>query len=163
MKPAILVAAGLLVSGCAAKGKLYPQHAGVLGVPDSTARVVVYRTRASKQFGVRDAAIKVDGNEVGSCSYAGYAIFDVPPGAHVLATDVWDAPGKCEISVVLSGGHRYFYQVQPRTAAMGAAMIGGVVGAAIESARKQCGGAFAIDSVDEDQALAELKDLRESR
>ena len=95
-----------------------------------------------------------------------------------MAVEMWDAPGRCRLSIEVLGGETYFYEISPRPAnymadllgslagVIGGPLAGGVggfVGMGAESSGKECGGAFKIVEVDESVALRKLNDLRRSK
>ena len=109
----------------------------------------------------------------------GFLTFDVLPGEHVLRVDLWDSPGVCNLSIHVTRGDIYFYEVVARPENWLAGLVGVLAAAtpsagatagpiastaamSAESAGKACGGAFSIVPVDEDPALARLVRLRSS-
>jgi hypothetical protein len=150
-----------LVSGCAATGQKYSEKLNATNVQTaSSARLVVLRTRESSQYSARSVSVKVDGQSVGSCDYAGFNIFDVSVGKHSLIVDMWDSPGTCELPIDLAGGNEYFFEIKPRSGNLVGMLLGGIIGAAIETSGKQCGGAFAVEPISKDLAVPKLADLR---
>lgn len=112
------------------------------------------------QYSGRASAIKLDANSLGSCEYGGFSAFDVAPGKHVLTVDMWDSPGTCDLQIEVTAGNRYFFQIRPRSANLTGALVGGLIGMAVESYGLQCGGAFSVHLVPEEYATAKLADLR---
>jgi hypothetical protein len=152
--------------------------AGLPEVPPHSTRFTVYRTAASMQFSGRAATVRIDGKEFGSCEFAGYQVFHVRAGPHVLAVNMWDAPGSCSLSIDVLGGEDYFFEIAPRQESLVAMTLGTVIGAlggglgpafapavvmGAESSGRKCGGAFSIAVVDEAAARRALADLRQSR
>jgi hypothetical protein len=169
----------ITLAACAATGPRYSEHVGALAdVPPKSTRLTVFRTTESTQYSGRSVTVRIDGRERGGCDFGGFQTFDVSAGPHILAVDMWDAPGRCRLSIEVLGGETYFYEISPRPANFGADFLGGLVGliggplagwagsfAAMdaESSGKECGGAFSIVEVDEGVALRKLNDLRRSK
>lgn len=151
----------IALTGCAASGAQYHDHMRSLAPPaPEAARLVLYRTGESSMASARGARVKIDEVEAGSVEYKGCKVFDVAAGHHVLAIDIWDAPGSCRLAVMAGGGEQRYFEILPRQSAMMAGMLGGIVGAAIESGGKECGGTFEIGEVSPataEQALPVLK------
>jgi len=140
--------------------------------------MTVFRTADSTQYSGRSATVRVDGKEVGGCDHAGYQIFYVKAGPHVLTVEMWDAPGHCSLSTNVLGGEEYFYEILPRSENLMAGYLGTLIGAlggsaalagapfavmGAESAGKQCGGAFSIVAVEENSGRRKVMDLRLSK
>lgn len=173
---AAIVAAGL-VGACAARGPSFTEASEeIAAAPEDVARIVFFRTRDSALYIARKATITVDGQKAGATAYGGFHYVDVSEGAHQLRADMWDAPGRCELTLVTSAGQTYYFQVDPRTESFGAfsvagfaadvvssgvvsGLAGGLVGSAAESYGKKCGGAFRLYPVDEQTSLSKLRDL----
>jgi hypothetical protein len=176
--PIVALLVGLL-AGCAATGPRYAETVATLpDIPRHSTRLTVFRTAESGQYSGRSATLRIDGRESGSCDFAGYQVFDVRAGPHVLAVNMWDAPGSCSLSVDVLGGEDYFFEISPRQESLVALTLGTVIGAiggrlgpevapaaimGAESSGKGCGGAFSIAVVDEGAARRKLADLRLSR
>jgi hypothetical protein len=177
----LLFVLAMALGGCAATGPEYPEQAAIANTAASqSARLTVFRTAESLQYSGRSATVGIDGKDAGGCEYAGFSMFDVPAGSHVLTVSMWDAPGTCQLQVEVLSGATYFFEITPRTGNLVAglpgllvsgfgvlgALVGGVAmiaGMAAESSGKICGGAFAIESVDENAALSKLATLRQSK
>lgn len=173
----VLVAATIIV-GCAARGSEYRTiSAEVSKAPDDSARIVFFRTRDSALYIARKARISVDGEKIGGTPYGGFHYVDVAPGPHRLRADMWDAPGRCELTLVTSPGQTYYFQVDARSESFGAfsaagfaadlvsggivaGVAGGLAGSAIESYGKTCGGAFNLYPVDPETASIKLRQLK---
>lgn len=156
-----IIGLAFTLSACAATGQLYREHDPTSpALSLDTARLIVFRTRDSSQYCARAASVKIDGNIAGNCDYAGFNVFEVTAGKHVLTVDVWDSPGKCDLPIDVSGGNTYFYEIQPRTGNLTAGLVGGLIGMAIESSGKQCGGTFSVAPIEQSAALLKLEDLR---
>jgi hypothetical protein len=139
-----------LLSACSASGPKYSDDQGAQPTaPADEARIVVFR-RGETEGSARSVALHIDGTFLGKCDYKGYNVFEVSPGQHVLTVGLWDAPGSCKLPVTVEAGTSYYYRLKPRDASLIAGMVGGVIGMAIESAGKQCGGAFSIEPVEQD-------------
>jgi hypothetical protein len=168
----------LLLTACAGTGPAYVEHLAALPpIAPHSSRLTVFRTSGNLQYSGRAASVNVDGRELGSCAYSSFQTFYVSAGPHVLAAEMWDAPGSCRVTVNLIGGEDYFYEITPRAenylSALAGMLIGGMAGATAatgagfaamgaESAGKACGGAFSIVAVDENVARDRLKALRMS-
>ena len=147
-------------------------------VPPNTTRLTVFRTAESTQYSGRSVTVRIDGRERGGCELGGFQTFDVSAGPHVLVEEMWDAPGRCRLSIEVLGGETYYYEISPRPANFGASILGGLVGViggplaggvgsfasmGAESSGKECGGAFTIVEIDESVALRKLSELRRSK
>jgi hypothetical protein len=161
----------IALAGCAAAGPRYADHVGMFPeVPPHLTRLTVFRTAESTEYSGRSTTVGIDGVDRGDCEFAGYQTFHVPPGPHVLAVGMWDAPGSCSLSIDTLGGEEYFYEISPRTESSVAYLLGSMIGAiapfavmGAESAGQKCGGAFSIVEVDETIARRKLGDLRLSK
>lgn len=154
----------LAVSGCAATGTTYQDYVGTMDhAGGNKARLYVFRTHEHSQYSGRSASVKIDGTSVGSCDYAGFVPIDTDTGKHILSVDMWDSPGHCDLTVEAVSGQTYYFEVKPRTGNLISGMFGGLVGMGAESAGKQCGGAFSVEAVEKNNALAKLKELRLSK
>lgn len=157
----VLVTACVALSGCAASGAVYREQVAKSTPPaPNQARVTVYRTGESSQYSGRDARISLNGKPTIDVAYKGFNIVDVESGSHTLSVDIWDSPGSCALSVMLEANKDFFYEIKPRSANLVSFLLGGVVGAAIESSGKQCGGAFALIPVEKNLALPALLPLK---
>lgn len=150
----------MILVGCAATGPKYSENVQTRTKSPDTARVTIYRTGDHMQYSARAVRLTLDKKVIGNVDYKGYNIFDVKDGQHMLTADMWDAPGKCEVALMLQADTEYFFQVQPRTESLMSGLVGGVLGMAIESGGKECGGAFAITPIDKEIALNALQPLR---
>jgi hypothetical protein len=176
----VLALTGLL-SACAGGGVGYAEFAaGAPAVATDSIRLVVFRAADTPQYSVRSASIRLDDADVGGLAPGAYKAFTVAPGVHRLLVDMWDVPGRCELSVEVGGGSEHFFEVSPRGAnavatlpmllipinsfagwlTSGAVMMGGQTA---ESAGKQCGGAFSIVELERPAAIAKLSTLRASK
>jgi len=167
----------IALAGCAATGPRYADHIGTFpGIPPHLTRLTVFRTAESTQYSARAATVRIDGGNRGGCEFAGFQTFHVPAGPHVLAAEMWDAPGSCSLSIDTLGGEEYFFEISPRTESWVASLVGSILGGGsmtgaiapfavmgAESAGSKCGGAFSIVEVDESIARRKLGDLRLSR
>jgi hypothetical protein len=174
------VTASLSLAGCATGPRYVASSAAAAEVPDGMGRVTVYRPDSTLQYALRGMRLDYDGERAASLPHGSFVVMHVPAGAHVLRADLWDAPGECELNVVVPDGASVYVRAAPRAenfaasvpglalasapgasaatiAAGGAAMVGGM---AAESAGRKCGGAFALRVVDPKVALPELPDLR---
>lgn len=155
-----LISLTIIMVGCAATGPMYSESVANRTKSPDTAQVTIYRTGDHMQYSARAVRLTLDKNVIGNVDYKGYNIFDVKDGQHILMADMWDAPGKCDVALMLEPATEYYFQVQPRTESLMSGLVGGVLGMAIESGGKECGGAFAITPVAKETALNELQPLR---
>jgi hypothetical protein len=159
----ILVAVAFF-SGCAATGPKYTEQLSHLPVvKENSARIFVFRTGEFAQYSARAASVKLDGTSIGKCEYKGFNIFDVPASTHTLTVDMWDSPGSCSLKIEVDQHNEYYFEIKPRSGNLMGALFGGLVGAAAESAGKECGGAFMIEPVTPDIAKTKLIDLSLSK
>ena len=116
MKHVVLLVVALL-SACAAGGPRYAeQSSGAPSVPDQQSRLVVLRQSSTPQYSVREARLELDRVPVGSVLPAGFRVFDVAPGSHTIVVDMWDAPGRCELTFEITGESTQYFEVAPRIA-----------------------------------------------
>lgn len=162
MKSSIIVVLfSLFLAGCAATGATYTEHlATSTSASAANARLVVFRTRDSVQYSARTASLKIDGSPVAGCDYAGFNVFDIKPGKHVVTVDMAASPGTCNLPIDVVAGKNYYLEIKPRTGSLMGTLAGGLIGAAVESSGKECGGAFSAEPVSEDVATPKLKDLK---
>ncbi|HSI96591.1 MAG: hypothetical protein ACAH09_06600 [Methylophilaceae bacterium] len=150
----------ITIVGCAATGPMYSEEAANRPKSPETAQVTIYRTGDHVQYSARAVRLTLDKNVIGNVDYKGFNIFDVEAGQHTLTADMWDAPGKCDVVLNLLPATEYYLQVLPRSGSLASGLVGGVLGMAIESGGKECGGAFAITPVAKETALNALQPLR---
>lgn len=156
----LLLFVAAAVTGCAATGHTYAEdHATRTGLSPGNSRLTILRGDHF-QYSGRSVRIGLDGTTIGGVDYKGFNVFDVSSGRHVLAADMWDAPGKCEAALDLKPAHVYYFEVVPREESLYSGLAFGVLGMAAESAGKQCGGAFGIIPVPEGTAVRALQRLR---
>ena len=161
MKKLIMMAITLIISGCAASGASYESLKEKTETsPDENARIVFYRTKESSLYIGRKAPVDVDDKKTGACAYGGYFYRELPPGKYALKTEIWDMPGECELTLDASAGDIYYFKVDPRSESFTAFMIGGVIGNAVESSGKKCGGAFKLYPASEEVAQKEMMGLK---
>jgi hypothetical protein len=130
-------------------------------------------------YSARSARISIDGETAGGCKPGGYLHRDLSPGEHRLATDMWDAPGQCEVVLNVEPGRIYYFRVDPRAesflsfagplaagellgSSLPVATGAGIGSMAAESYGRDCGGAFRLYPVGEPSAVADLQRLRRS-
>jgi hypothetical protein len=153
----------IAIAGCAATGPTYSESTAKRPQSLEAARVTIYRTGDHMQYSGRAVRLTLDKNVIGNVDYKGFNIFDIAAGEHTLTADIWDAPGKCNIALNLKPATEYYFQVLPRSESLLSGMVGGVLGMAIESGGKECGGAFAISPVEKEFAITALQPLRMSK
>ena len=169
-----------LLSACAAIGPRYAdQIAATSPVAEQHARIVVFRQRSTPQYSIREARLELDRAAAGGVMPLGFRVFDVPAGAHTIVADMWDAPGRCELTIQVEAGATAYVEVAPRFEALLASApsmtapptpMGSFIGLALmltgmaaESSGKSCGGAFSLMAVDEAPVLPTLAELRSSQ
>jgi len=87
-------------------------------------------------------------------------LIDSTPGAHELTADLPDVPGACRISVQADINKVSYFRIAHRSDSLGAGLFLGFLGQALESAGKQCGGAYALAPVEPEVGAAEVQRLR---
>jgi len=144
----------MFLIGCAtpASGPLYSDFKSAQTNHLEQANVTVFRQHFDRTAKARSARIKIDGAKSGGVDIDGFISFTVAPGQHTLSSDLPDHPGSCDLPVDLIAGNEYFYEVSIRGNAIGPALVFGLLGAAVESSGKKCGGLFAIRPVDKSYA-----------
>ena len=155
-----IILAVVFFAGCAATGPKYMEQVSQLPVvKENSARLFVFRTGEFAQYSGRAASVKLDGTTIGKCEYKGFNVFNIPASSHTLAVDMWDSPGSCLLKIEVEPRNEYYFEIKPRSGNLMGALFGGLVGAAAESAGKECGGAFMIEPVKPDIAKTKLGDL----
>jgi hypothetical protein len=178
MRKLSIAIVAMSLSACAANGLPYPEHPASALVPDGVAKVTIFRANDTLLYSARTARLVIDGEREGRLATGGFRTFTVPPGSHVFTVKMWDTPGTCELTADIQPDVEYFYEVTPRVtsyaASMPAALVGtspaGVLfgaglssaGHSVESAGKDCGGAFSIVPVAPANALPRVAALRAS-
>lgn len=169
-----------LLSGCATGVRYSEDLSAHVALPPELARITILRTRENAQYVIRSAPLRLDGKSIGDLNFGGYLIVNTSAGTHTLQVELGDIPGRCEVTFQATEGAIAYFEVLPRWENMIAATPGVLVpgvtpssllfgntvalaGMAIESAEKQCGGAFAIIHIEPVTALAKLADLRRSQ
>ena len=161
MNKFVIILITLLLSACS----LGPDYSiikdKINSVPtENVARIVFFRTTESVLYAARSAPINIDGQKIGSVMCRDFLYKDVAEGKHILKTELWDMPGKCEITLNAKADNIYYFQVDSRSQSFWAFMAGGIIGNAIESSGKECGGAFKLYPNDPETAKIKLIDLR---
>jgi len=128
-------------------------------IPPGKARIVVYRTAKSLLYAGASASVSVNGKAIGECYEGSFVFGNSPAGKCVIKTDAWGSPGSCEIEAVVESGKEYHFVMNPRKQNFIATVAGGIIGAAIESDGKKCGGMFSIVPVETEVARKELTHL----
>lgn len=161
MKIAALFVSILFLIGCTATGNLYSDYEKNLsGSRGKMARIFIYRTGENSQYSMRAARISLNKDAIGKIKHKGFNVFEVVPGVHIIAADLWDSAGSCALPVHLEEGREYYFEVVPRTENLMAGLIFGVIGTAVESTGKQCSGPFKIAEVEKEAALSQLVSLK---
>jgi hypothetical protein len=176
----LITIAFLSAGGCTAAGPLYEiEQSERISVPSTSGQVVFFRPGGIMLYSARQARIVIDGETVGGCGSGGYLMRDLVPGTYRLSSDMWDAPGRCEVVLNVEAGRVYYFRMDPRAASFlsfagplaagellassfPVAVGAGVGGMAAESYGRACGGAFRLYPVEPSAALAELHGLRRS-
>ena len=161
MKNSISAVAVVLVflAGCAARGPVYDEQLVKPSADSPNARLVTFRMREDG-LSRRGASVKLNGEPLGKLAHAGFNVFDVKPGKHALTVDQWDVPGACTLQIDVAAGNTYHFEVKQRSENVTSRVFLGLIGAAIESAGRECGGAFSIEPVPSDVAAQKLPSLK---
>lgn len=181
----LLICATSIFSACSSLGPSYNILKDKLETmpTGSLSRIVVLRTTESYSCGglvdgerinLRGAEvpIDIDGQKIGSVICGSFLYKDIDEGKHIIKTEKWNTPGKCEITLNIKSKNIYYFQVDPRpesawASTAGILLLGGaagsVIGSAVESYGKECGGAFSLYAVDEQTAKSKLPELRLSQ
>lgn len=151
----IAIAAAIGLSACAV-----PRH--VAPTDETQAWLVLDRT-LDVQLLVRWARVTVDGHYLASLPVGARQAHAVPAGRRVVAVDMWDVPGRCEIEVTLLPGQSIQMKVEPRRELLATSapavlapnpaigLLAMTLGSAVESGPKTCGGAFRIQVAGPDE------------
>ena len=164
----------MALSACAANGLPYPEHPASSVVLDGLAKVTIFRENDTLLYSARTARLVIDGEREGRLATGGFRTFTMLPGSHVFTVKMWDTPGTCELTADIQPDVEYFYEVTPRVVSYDASMPAALVGtspagvlfgaglSSVESAGKDCGGAFSIVPVEPAKALPRVAALRAS-
>ena len=153
-----------ILTGCAASGPLYNDYRqSVADVGNSKARLVLYRTGESSIGAARSYRARVDGEVLGYVDHRGFNVFDVEPGAHLLQTDITDSAGACNLNFEAVAGKTHYFELTPRRDSLMAGMMFGLVGQAVESSGKTCGGSVEVTEKNEGTAKGALATLGKSK
>ena len=150
----------IIITGCSATGPLHSEVAANQQALTEKSRLTIYRTGGNFQYSARAVRVKLDEQVIGQVDYKGFNVFDITAGQHTLTADMWDAPGRCDVALDLLPSTEYYFEVLPRSGSLASGLVGGVLGMAIETGGKVCGGAFAIKPVAKESALTDLQPLR---
>ena len=174
MRNVSIAIVAMSLSACAANGLPYSEHPASSVVLDGLAKVTIFRENDTLLYSARTARIVIDGEREGRLAMGGFRTFTVPPGSHVFTVKMWDTPGTCELTADIQPDVEYFYEVTPRVVSYDASMPAALVGtspagvlfgaglSSVESAGKDCGGAFSIVPVEPAKALPRVAALRAS-
>ena len=149
------------LAGCVTLGKGYEETMSM--APPQAAdsvRLFFFRTTENGLYSARSAAITVDDSSVGSCPMGGFFYIDVAPGSRIIATDMWDLPGSCTLTLHASEGEAYYFEVTARMESYKLFLTTGFIGNAVEASEKTCSGAFALVPTEKEKALELLSSLR---
>lgn len=156
----ILISACAL-AGCAATGRTYSDHLkSQTSFAPNNSRITVYRTGETMQYSGSDTRISLDNKPIGKVAYKGFATFEAAPGAHFLIADTWGSPGACKLNFEASPNTDYYFEVAPRVEHLTGTLMFGLIGAAIESSGKECGGTFSIVPKTKEVATTALAPLK---
>lgn len=152
----------LALTGCAATGKPYRDFVQDLRPLDKNeARLIFYKLPKKDAFGILSkAAYSVNNEQKGAVMWEGFNIIDVKPGPTTLAVSQVGGLGSCRAVVNLESGKEYFFRIDNRYGQAVATFLFGLVGAAVESATSECGGAYKFDQVDPAVGRAEVANLK---
>jgi hypothetical protein len=140
---------GALASGCGTKTA---ENAALetSSLQASSARLKIYRTSDIIASGPA-AVVRIDGREVASLGIGGSTVVDIPAGERKVVVDAFGALGAYTLPLHAKAGTLYTMEISPRSEAVVAGALFGLVGSAIEAATaNENGGAnFQIRIVDE--------------
>lgn len=155
---AVFLAFGL--AGCAGSGPRYEEQvSGQSVIAPNEAVITMFRTSsAAVMTGIRAVHVKVGEEKVGTLRPGSYRRLQVTPGAHVLVAALQGDPGSCEVTVSVTGGQEYFFEVAPRMGAVLGALnpTSYLAGAALGS----CRGSVTIRPLAAEEALPRVKSIR---
>lgn len=155
-----MMVATLLLSGCAATGASFSES--VTPIRTDRASLVIYRPDAF-QNSARNARVSVNNLKVAEVEHKGFVILELPPGYQTITVDMWDSPGSCSLQANLEPATRYYFEIGPRLASGIAGAAFGLIGQAIETSGRMCGGSYVIFPVEPRWALDALRDLKASQ
>ncbi len=166
-----------LSCGCAASAESAPKTAHLVApVLEVNARLYFLRTRESKLYLFRGAALTIDGERVAIMGFGTASYRDVEPGTHIVSVSTWDSPGRCTRQLSIAAGEAAYFEILPRSASFDAylagetvamtltqhamaAAFGGFLGSAYEVKRSECSGLFAISPLDGDTGRQRMTGL----
>lgn len=145
---------GVTLGGCAGMPN-GPAFSSLQGPAPGLSRVYVYLDPSDNSFtGAEPFPIKLDGEPLGTVRRGGFAYRDVPPGSHVLTSEVFGYPGTSRHELRTAPGRTYYVAIQKSeraNAVTAGAMIGGIGGAVIMSAVTDARGGGPVDFVPKDE------------
>lgn len=157
---------GLLIIGtvfalaaCAGSGLSFREYERSLPpLPINKARLVVFRTEDYQQHRSTPATVSIDGKSAGRCAYAGFVVFDIPAGKHVLTAGMPGSRFHCDLDANIAGGGISFFEIRPGDRNPVSELIDAIRMLSGKQAAA-CRGAFSISPVEEESALRQLEDL----
>lgn len=115
-----------------ASGVAFAQEAKKTPIPAGKARLTLTRVSTLLYSGAA-AIIKVNDQEVASVWNGGTVTADVTPGANTLTASGALYPGAWTLKLNMKAGQNYAFEIQPRSAGVGTAVMFGAIGGAIEA------------------------------
>ncbi len=161
MKHFAIVFLLIVISGCAATGPSFSERRNDMeSTVKDKARLVFFRTKDTHLYSARKASVEIDNKKTGNCAFGGFFYRDLPEGKHIIKTELWDMPGKCEVVVNVKAGAIYYFRIDSRSESFAPMILAGAIGNAIESNNKSCGGAFKIYPQNESKAKNMMASLK---
>jgi hypothetical protein len=138
--------AAALLSGCGSTGAENAALAGKALKP-SQARLKIQRSNELMAAGPA-ARIRLDGREIAFLGVGGSTLLDVSAGVRNITVDQEGHPNVYTMTLKAKAGMFYTLEVSPRSEAVMAGAMFGLVGMMVEAAVNENGGTFQVRVVD---------------
>jgi hypothetical protein len=125
----VAVAAVAMSNGQAAYAA--PAKKNTVAAPAGKTAVSITRSTDMLYFG-SSASVEINGVKVASLGRGETYAADIAPGPTVVSVSSWSSPGVSSYSFSAQRGKTYQLAVKPRGGNFAAAMVGGLVGQAVE-------------------------------
>jgi hypothetical protein len=166
MKVAGALALFISIYGCAATGPSYQEFSQSMGVNQTKARLLLFRTKETAQASVRTASVKINGAYAAGVQHGGFAVVEIPPGKHTLTVDLPATWGQCDLVIDTAAGNEYYFEVKPRVENLGLGLIPTLIAKGERPwspDRSEWKGSFYAEPIEKNNALQKLKELKLSQ
>ena len=159
MKAFLALSIIAFLAGCSATGPKYGEVAPAFPSLDPSKVRMTFLREPKLLYVALDARVEVDGGRVGSLASGAFTYIDQEPGQTVVTVDNWSFPGRYVISVNLSAGEEYFFEIFPRSESYMPGILGGMIGLAIDASVNENSGAFKVVPISKEAAEQKLLSL----